>query len=121
MTAQIVLSPSDLAIEIHAPSFPGQVVVGDTETGQLVITLIFQISEGVSAIVRVPPPPPHGPFHWAAGDFILGTAVPTISIPIDFTPRGPGSATQTLELISNAQGSPHLVVFHGTAKKGIVL
>jgi hypothetical protein len=120
MTAQIVLSPNDVAIEIVPPSFPGAVAVGDTETGELVISLEFQIDEGVSAIVRFPPPPPHGAFTWEAGDHIIGVAVPTISVPIDFTPRGPGSVTQTLELISNAQGSPHLVLLKGAGKKIIV-
>jgi hypothetical protein len=89
MTAQIVLSPNDVAIQIEAPSFP-PVVVGDTTTGQLVITLEFQISEGVSAIVRFPPPLHPAPFHWNAGDYIIGDATPSISIPIDFSPIRPG-------------------------------
>lgn len=120
MTAQIILSPGDVIIEIDAPSFPGEVVVGDTDTRQLSVTLTFQTNQTVSAVVRFPPPPLHGSFHWTAGDIIVGRSEPTITIPISFTPLGPGTATQTLELISNAQGSPHLVTLKGTGRKGIV-
>ena len=120
MTAQIVLEPSDVAIDLTAPSFPQVVVVGDIETGQLVITLASQVSEAVSAVVRVPPPPANSAFHWDAGDHIVGIASTTVSVPVDFRPLGPGTATQTIQLISNAQGSPHLVTMHATAKKGIV-
>jgi hypothetical protein len=117
MIAQIVLSPSDVTIQIDAPSFPGAVPIGDTETGQLVITLVSQIDEDVSAIIRFPSPPMHGSFTWEAGDYSVGYVTPTISIPIDFTPRGQGLVTQELELLSNAQGSPHLVLLKGTGKK----
>jgi Galactose oxidase, central domain/Kelch motif len=119
MTAQIVLSPNDVTIQINPPSFPGEVPIGETETGHLVIILASQINEDVSAIVRFPSPPLHGAFSWEAGDYIVGSAVPNISIPIDFTPRGKGHVTQTLELISNAQGSPHLVFWQATGKGGI--
>jgi hypothetical protein len=120
MTAQIVLEPSDVAINVTAPSFPQVVVVGDIETGQLVIRLASQVSEAVSAVVRVPPPPANSAFHWDAGDHIVGIASTTVSVPVDFRPLGPGTVTQTMQLISNAQGSPHLVTMHATAKKGIV-
>ena len=120
MTAQIVLEPSDVAINVTAPSFPQVVVVGDIETGQLVIRLASQVSEAVSAVVRVPPPPANSAFHWDAGDHIVGIASTTVSVPVDFRPLGPGTVMQTMQLISNAQGSPHLVTMHATAKKGIV-
>jgi hypothetical protein len=120
MTAQIVLEPSDVAINVTAPSFPQVVVVGDIETGHLVIRLASQVSEAVSAVVRVPPPPANSAFHWDAGDHIVGIASTTVSVPVDFRPLGPGTVTQTMQLISNAQGSPHLVTMHATAKKGIV-
>ena len=92
----------------------------DIETGQLVIRLASQVSEAVSAVVRVPPPPANSAFHWDAGDHIVGIASTTVSVPVDFRPLGPGTVTQTMQLISNAQGSLHLVTMHATAKKGIV-
>ncbi len=120
MTAQIILSPDDVEIEIGAPSFPQIVTVGDLKTGHLVINLVSQVSEAVSAIVRFPPPPPESAFQWVARDYIVGVSVPAVSVEIDFEPHDAGPVTQTLQLISNAQGSPHVVTLHGTARKGIV-
>jgi hypothetical protein len=119
MIAQIVVS-ANVGIEIAAPSFPGEVGVGDTETGQLVISLVLQPSEAVSAVVRFPPSPLNGSFHWTARDYIIRAQEPPVSVPIAFTPRAPGPVSQTLELISNAQSSPNLVLLRGTGRKGIV-
>jgi hypothetical protein len=122
MTAQIILSPGDVGIEIDGPSFPGTIGVGDTETGQVVIHIMPQAIQSVAAIVRFPPPPARSAFHWSAGDYIVGAdgSQAPVSVAIDFTPLAAGSVTQTLQLISNAQGSPHIVTLHGTAKKGLV-
>jgi Galactose oxidase, central domain/Kelch motif len=120
MTAQIILSPEDVTIEVTAPSFFSLILAGDTEVRDLVITLVSQVSEAVSAIVRLPPPPTQGAFHWTAGDYIVGTAVPTVLVPIEFSPLAAGSFAQTLQLISNAQGSPFVVGLNGTALEGFV-
>ena len=110
----------NVVIKIDAPSFPAVVVVGDTATGELVVTLESLLENAAAAIVRLPAPPPHGSFNWNAGDHILSSSALSVSVPVDFTPRGPGVATLALELTSNAQGSPQAVILRGTAKKGIV-
>jgi hypothetical protein len=115
MTAQIIVSPGDVAIEVDAPSFPEIIAVGGAALGQLVIRLVSQVNEVVSAIVRFPLPPPQSPFFWNAGDYRVGISVPTIEVPVEFRPTVVGTVTQTLQLISNAQGSPFVVPLHGNA------
>jgi hypothetical protein len=114
ITAQIVASPG-VIIKIDAPSFPGAVAVGQTRTAELVITFQVQPRPGISAIVRFPPPPPNGSFNWKVQDYIVRSDPPMVSVPIDFKPRRLGPAVETLELISNAQGSPHLILLEGTS------
>jgi hypothetical protein len=118
LTAQIIPNPYT-AIKIEGPSFPVAVVVGDMDTRNLVITLESGEGDG-AAIVRFPLPPPDAFFTWDAGDYILDQSQRTISVPIDFTPRGAGPVTELLELISNAQGSPHQVLLRGRGKLGEV-
>jgi hypothetical protein len=120
MTAQIILAPEDVTIEVAAPSFFFPILAGDTEVRELIITLVSQVTEFVSAIVRFPPPPTQGAFHWTAGDYIAGLAEPTVSVPVEFSPPAAGSFAQTLQLISNAQGSPFIVELYGTALEGFV-
>jgi hypothetical protein len=106
------VAPLNMTIEVTAPSFPGSIGVGDTETGELVISASFK------AVVSFPSPSAEGSFHWAAGDYIVGVNAP-VSVPIYFTPRAPGTVTEILELISNAQNSPAVVTLQGVGKKGI--
>jgi hypothetical protein len=112
MVAEIVVAPLNITIEIAGPSFPGSIGVGDTETGELVISATFK------AVVTFPSPSPEGSFHWAAGDYTVGVNAP-VSVPISFTPRAPGTVTEILELISNAQNGPTVVTLQGVGKKGI--
>jgi hypothetical protein len=108
-----------MSINIKVPSFPGEVVVGDYETEELMISIASQVSEAVSAIVRFPSPPSNGPFKWSAGDYIISFGAPPLSVAIEFSPRGQGTAVQALETISNAPGSPHQLVLRGTGIKGM--
>lgn len=109
---KIAYVPLTMTIEVTAPSFPGSIGVGDTETGELVISATFK------AVVTFPSPSPEGSFHWAAGDYTVGVNAP-VSVPISFTPRAPGTVTEILELISNAQNGPTVVTLQGVGKKGI--
>jgi hypothetical protein len=114
ITAQIVVVPTAV-ITIVAPSFP-LVPVGSVANADLVITLEFQISEANVVVVRFPPAPLQGLFHWVAQDYILPQGgLPFVSVPLEFRPLRPGDSEEELELISNAQGSPHLVRLHGIA------
>jgi hypothetical protein len=116
MVAEIVVS-RNIAIEVSGPNFP-ETVVGEVETSAVNISLVSFVSEIFEAVVRFPPPPPHGAFLWPAGDYIVGVNAP-VSVPITFLARGAGIATQNLELISNAQNSPTVVVLRGSARGGI--
>jgi hypothetical protein len=85
--------------------------------------LEYQPNQGVAAIVRFPPPPDERDrpsFTWDAGDYILDDSAVNVYVPITFTPWAPGAVTYTLELISNAEGSPYQVLLRGTGRKGIV-
>lgn len=112
MTAQIVPSP-DVVIKVVAPWFPEIIAVGSAALGEVVITQVAPYA-GTSAIIRFPEPPPQSAFFWNAGDYII-TADPILSVPIEFRPTVVGSVTETLQLISNAQGSPFEVPLHGNA------
>jgi hypothetical protein len=57
-------------------------------------------------------------FTWDAGYYVVDRNVLSVSVPNTFGPRGPGSATQTLELISNAEGRPVPSAAAGDWQKG---
>jgi hypothetical protein len=117
MIAQIVPDQTPPVIGIQPPAFFIGVGLGGRETKDLVITYEQPQAGGgvgtVAAIVRFPPPP-NGPFTWDAGDYIVDASVLRVSVPITFTPRGVDQVNQTLELISNAEGSPYQVQLLGT-------
>ena len=112
LAAQIVVTPN-VVIKIAAPFFPGVVPVGETITRELTISIEFYLAGPVALIVRFPSPPPLGSFHWDAQDYIIHPDGAPISVPIEFTPRRQGPVTETLTLVSNAQGSPHHVPLVG--------
>jgi hypothetical protein len=111
LIAQIVPTEPGLVVQIDTPSFP---LEGGPVTNNLVITLESQPNESVGAIVRFPPSPRDGPFTWDAGDYVVDASSVVVKVPITFAPQSPGPKTQTLELISNAEGSPYQVLLQGT-------